>query len=560
MRASVTVQELFSPYSASVAVSGVEKDCSADVVSVLSYLTSVSQPAISIALDGVDITDEVFSLSIALGKNRVGTADIEVDASVSAGIGGAVSVALVETGSVLFAGEVDGINEDKKTGRITIRAVDALSKLRDSELVGNAVAFFLSTYGCGYLAVYRAGSDLWKYIAGDYFQLSYPGSYIPSREIVFTGESRLSALQELADEMCCIFYIDYASGVLVIKNYLDAPIVNVSPDDVVSLVYDVQNSEYTGVKVLFSAANVSDAIYEYEVDGPMTLIEYGWHNGARVIVKKEEISHKCIYYEGTYEVYRLYEYVRGRLKLTEERVRLCRKLFGVKVYEEIEQWGWKGKQWTKLFVTKEIIEVDGASRIAKRTRITWGWVGKKWLKTAYEEQIERWDENGVLVYREIQNRTINQTTFVLELVSRAIERYFGGYTVRRDVAEYQNGLLQRRLIETKALLDVATPEIPIAEIEQEERSVLVGDDTLPLIEHSRFISDIGTAKKYAEYLALFNICEKNATVSLNKIIPIKPGWWLLVDGEGKKIFVDEVVYRFSGSSCRTELRGGFIYV
>lgn len=536
MLASLSVVNDQKTYSGSVRIQGVEASGTLQVLSILDQFGKIERLPLVIFLRGSPVTDQVFNVSITFLRNSCSTATLELDGNVEVSIEDRVSIdAILEgAGSVrLFSGYADRIEINKAGRRKVAYFSDILYKLRDKTITGNLNSKGLK-FKSSYVTYEYSLTPIFQYLLSPE-NISYvaPRDYTFCRDVSFVGSSKLKVLQDVCDELCLSFWIEPDNESLHVVLQETAPTVQLTADQYLNLVVSEERIGGRGVKAIAGkiSTGLPESYYEHDEEDWVQIWGYR-EDGHWGIIEERSITNL-----GRWDIETINRVVDGAYRAVSQEWRQRKKINDVLIYSKTIHYDYlsPGDSWEEEGSYVYLFP-RSACWVETKKVFSIGFVHRKTLQ-------ERWDSNFVLIERRERVEDLTEGSVV-----ETIEKRRGHYweTISSDG--------------TKTIQELQSPKEPslLPFVEPEEQEIIevwgLEDDAVEFT--TRFLDNRSDVARYAQWKALTELRRKEATVTLAKFVPLRPGWFLVLEDEPDiKVFIDEIRINYRDSRVSMEVSG-----
>jgi hypothetical protein len=526
MRSTVNITAQAEVVQCSAKTTGTELECQFAGSSITPFFTQPEKIDVVVKCNDVEITSNITFIDIDLSVNQVGICTLNSPNVSGFKVNDIIEVEFTITGYgqvKVFYGYIDRI-EKNHLNQGQIVCADVLRDLRDGVLT-QIIAEFSPTFS-GYAKANFTTQPILPCILDDYtINVTLKDT---CRELSFANANKLQILQQMADEYCLVFWVNYQNNKVVLNS------VNTSDTFELPLEHSFtitdRSKANTGVKVTYAYDYEKPPEYKSESE---TISNY---EGGELISKTYITSS----YLGNFQRSQ-WERVYGHLTLGGETD--WKKISVSEMYSsaspnhtrrETQNYGWRldgsTYRFKKISATIEREYYSSEGKITSRTVETYGYkvIDEEEEYTLLTKTEERFSSTGYYTSSSYGWETIGG------------EEIFVKKESRRGFASDNYS------------------SFPMSEIVTDEKSILIGSEENPIYINTSYISYADEAKALADWKVLTELQSQDIDIEIRKIIPgLKAGEYVTSNDFEGSCFIETVNYQYNvqNKNCRTMISG-----
>ncbi len=526
MRATINIATQAEAVSCSAKTTGTELDCQFTGSSITPFFTQPEKIDVVVKCNETVVTSNITFIDINLTVNQVGICTLNSPNVSSFKVNDIIEIEFTITGYgqvKVFYGYIDRI-EKNHLNQGQIVCADVLRDLRDGVLT-QIIAEFSPSFG-SYAKANFSTQPILPYLLDDYsINTTLKDTH---RELSFANANKLNILQQIADEYCLVFWVNYQNNRVVI-NSVDTSGTFKLPLEHSFTIID-RSKANTGIKVT----------YEYDYEKPPE--------------KKVESEHIVTYSGGQLESITDIEssYLGSFLESQTE------KTSGLATFEEPSFW---------TFLSKTQITTSSFLGHTIRTTNNYGWRsdGTIYYYTKISKTVEEeyYDEEGKLTKKEVNNygyKTIDGID-IYTLLTKTVEKFSStGYYSSSSYGWETIGETEIfvKKESKRGFSSDNYSSFPASEIVTDEKSVFIGSEENPIYISTSYLSFDDEAKALADWKVKTELQSKDIDIEIRKIIPgLKAGEYVTSDDFDGSCFIESINYQYNvqNKNCRTMISG-----
>lgn len=503
MRATVNITAQAEAVSCSAKTTGVEQDCQFTGSSITPFFTQTEKIEVVVKCNSVDVTSKITLIDIDLSVNQVGICTLNSPNVSNFKVNDIIEVefTITDYGNVkVFYGYIDRI-EKNHLNQGQIVCADILRDLRDGVLT-QIISEFSEVDRGNYIGATFSTQSILPYLLGDYSINTILKD--THREFSFANANKLQILQQLADEYCLVFWVDYQNNKVVFKTVDTSETFNLPLEH--SFTITDRAKANSGIKVIYE--------YQYEKIPEQKIEIVNFSTGEFRQYNYSIFLGGLLVYE--YEVV----YPKNSIFFSSKNVTICR--------------------YSRYSLYRETITYDGSSLIFWKNKTT----ERIFLDSEYYYSYHK-----IVTY---EDSSIFWKT-------RTIIKY-NRYNKTKTTKYYEDGITNL----VSSAVEMAEPpqvSIPTSEITTDEKSVLIGSEENPIFINTSYISYEDEAKALADWKVKTELQSKDIDIEIKKIIPgLKAGEYVTSDDFEGSCFIETVNYQYNvqNRNCSTRISGVLI--
>lgn len=503
MRATVSVTSQAEAVACSVKTTGVGQNCQFTGLSITPFFTQTEKIEVVIKCNGVDITSKIASIDINLSVNQVGICSLTSPNVSGFEVNDIIEVEFTITsyGQIkVFYGYIDRI-EKNHLNQGQIVCADVLRDLRDGVLT-QIISEFEETEYTNYIGAIFTTQSILPYLLDDYsINTTIKDVH---RELSFANANKLQILQQLADEYCLIFWVDYETNKVVFRTIDTLDTYELPLEH--SYTITERSKANTGIKVIYG--------YDYEKP-PEYKSEY------ECFTSGETLQQNFSIYFGNLLIYEVeVVYPSNSVIFISKNETTCnyngRMIYRVTYsYDSSSMILWKNKTVEKIFLDEDY----------------YYWYHEI---LTYEDFSVIWKTRTIITY----NRNNNTRT-----------------------TKYYEDSILNPINTTVEKWDPIQFNLPISEIITDEKSILIGSEENPIYINTSYLSYEDEAKTLADWKVKTELQSKEIDIEIRKTIPgLKAGEYVTSNDFEGSCFIESINYQYNvqNRNCSTHISGVLI--